>query len=211
LFQQKNLKEYLNCSIYKSFPLVILSGLFTLLLSFDSNAQRAKEDSLFLVSDFDNIESISTVSELDPQKAAMLSAVLPGLGQFYNNQAWKIPLIYGGGIIIGHYINYNNQIYNEMRNTLIAETDNDENTVNPYSGFSQTSLERNRDFFRRNRDLLILIGGAFYLLNIVDAHVSAHLNEFEVNDNLTFKVSPKMLSTPLASRNVGISLSLRFK
>ncbi len=141
----------------------------------------------------------------------MLSAVLPGLGQIYNNQHWKVPLIYGGGIIIGHYINYNNKIYNEMRNALIAEVDGDALTINPYSQFSETALTRNRDYFRRNRDLLMLVAGAFYLLNIVDAHVSAHLHEFEVNDNLTMKVSPAILTTPIASRSVGLSLSLRFR
>ncbi|MFY0606898.1 MAG: hypothetical protein JXR10_09285 [Cyclobacteriaceae bacterium] len=182
------------------------------MISLSSYAQqRTKEDSLFLNADLSNIETISTVSGLDPNKSAMLSAVLPGLGQIYNNQAWKVPLIYGGGIIIGHYINYNNKIYNEMRNSLIAQADSDPSTINPYTNFSETALTRNRDYFRRNRDLLMLIAGAFYLLNVVDAHVSAHLHEFEVNDNLTMKVSPTIQSTPLNSRNIGVSLSFRIK
>ncbi|WP_421895703.1 DUF5683 domain-containing protein [Marinoscillum sp.] len=183
-----------------------------LLVAFGSNAQRNRADSLFLNSDLSQIETIKTVSELDPNKAALLSAVLPGLGQAYNNQYWKIPLIYGGGLIISHYINYNNQIYNEMRNSLIAEVDSDPNTVNPYKDrFQETALTRNRDAFRRNRDLLILIGAAFYLLNVVDAHVSAHLNEFDVNDNLSLKVSPSIQSTPLFSQALGFSISLSIK
>ncbi|MEQ8583038.1 MAG: DUF5683 domain-containing protein [Marinoscillum sp.] len=183
-----------------------------LLVAFGSNAQRNRADSLFLNSDLSQIETIKTVSELDPNKAALLSAVLPGLGQAYNNQYWKIPLIYGGGLIFGHYINYNNQIYNEMRNSLIAEVDSDPNTVNPYKDrFQETALTRNRDAFRRNRDLLILIGAAFYLLNVVDAHVSAHLNEFDVNDNLSLKVSPSIQSTPLFSQALGFSISLSIK
>lgn len=142
----------------------------------------------------------------------MFSAVLPGMGQAYNNQYWKIPLIYGGGIIIGHYINYNHKIFNEFRNTLVAELDQDPNTINPYTDrFRETALSRNRDAFRRNRDLLILVGSAFYLLNIVDAHVSAHLNEFEVNDNLSLKVSPTIQTTPLFSQTLSLSLSLRVK
>jgi len=183
-----------------------------LLVAFSTNAQRNRADSLFLNSDLSQIETIKTVSELDPNKAALLSAVLPGLGQAYNNQYWKIPLIYGGGLIIGHYINYNNVIYNEMRNSLIAEVDSDPFTENPYSDrFQETALTRNRDAFRRNRDLLILIGAAFYLLNVVDAHVSAHLNEFDVNDNLSLKVSPSIQSTPLFSQALGFSISLSIK
>ncbi|MEQ9303784.1 MAG: DUF5683 domain-containing protein [Marinoscillum sp.] len=147
---------------------------------------------------------------LDPNKALILSAALPGLGQAYNNQYWKIPIIYGGGIIIGHYIRYNHEIYHEFRNALIAEVDGNDLTVNPYE-FSTEAIKRQRDAFRRNRDLLILIAGAFYVLNIVDANVSAHLNEFDVNEKLSFKVSPSIESTPLFSQAVGISLSLSFK
>lgn len=135
---------------------------------------------------------------------------MPGLGQAYNNQYWKIPIIYGGGIIIGHYIRYNHEIYHEFRNALIAEVDGNDLTVNPYE-FSTEAIKRQRDAFRRNRDLLILIAGAFYVLNIVDANVSAHLNEFDVNEKLSLKVSPSIESTPLFSQAVGISLSLSFK
>jgi len=193
-------------------PLKYWLPMALLLVAFSTNAQRNRADSLFLNSDLSQIETIKTVSELDPNKAALLSAVLPGLGQAYNNQYWKIPLIYGGGLIIGHYINYNNVIYNEMRNSLIAEVDSDPFTENPYSDrFQETALTRNRDAFRRNRDLLILIGAAFYLLNVVDAHVSAHLNEFDVNDNLSLKVSPSIQSTPLFSQALGFSISLSIK
>lgn len=182
------------------------------LSAFEASAQDSKADSIFLNRELDQIETIEMVSELDPNKAALLSAVLPGLGQAYNNQYWKLPFIYGGGIIIGQYIKYNHQLYNEFRNTLIAEADSDPGTVNPYQQFfGATSLTRNRDAFRRNRDFLIIIGAAFYLLNIVDAHVSAHLHEFEVNDNLSLKVSPSIQSSPVFSQSLGLSLSLSIK
>lgn len=166
-------------------------------------------DSLFLIRE--DAETFQSISQLDPNKAAMLSAVLPGLGQAYNNQYWKIPLIYGGGIIIAHYINYNHRIYHEFGNALIAEKDGDEGTVNPYSRYQVTNLTRNRDAFRRNRDFLMLIGVAYYLLNIVDAHVSAHLHEFEVNENLSLNISPSFQTSPVISQAVGLSVSLRLK
>jgi len=201
----------------EKFSITLILFFFTL-SAFDANAQRSKADSVFLNSPLDQIETIKMVSEQDPNKAAMLSAVLPGLGQAYNNQYWKIPLIYGGGMIIGHYIHYNDVLFNEFRNALIAVKDNNPNTTNPYSQFSDTSLQRNRDAFHKNRDMLILVGAAFYLLNIVDAHVSAHLHEFEVNDNLALKVSPTIQTTPVLSqsspvfsRTLGVSLSLRIK
>lgn len=179
-------------------------------LSYYSQGQITRSDSIFL--NREDIETIETYSELDPKKAAILSAVLPGLGQAYNNQYWKIPLVYGGGLLIGHYIEYNHRIYNEFKNALTAEADGNDLTVNPYAGrFSQEALTRNRDAFRRNRDMLIIIAGAFYLLNIVDAHVSAHLHEFDINENLSMKVSPSIQPTPLFSQAVGVSVSLRLK
>lgn len=182
-------------------------------LSYLTSAQQNRADSVFLSrSPSDNIETIESVSMLDPNKAAMLSAVLPGLGQAYNNQYWKIPIIYGGGIVLGHYINYNHRIYHEFRTALIAEADNDETTINPYEGrYSRTNLTRFRDVFRRNRDYLMIISAAYYLLNIVDAHVSAHLHEFEVNDNLSINIHPSIQPTPLFSHAVGVSVSFQFK
>ena len=43
----------------------------------------------------------------NPKKASRLSAILPGLGQVYNKQYWKVPVIYGGYAVIGHYIKFN--------------------------------------------------------------------------------------------------------
>ena len=119
----------------------------------------------------------------NPKKASRLSAVLPGLGQIYNKQYWKVPVIYGGYAVIGHYIKFNNGMYNDFKNALTLETDNDELTLNPFPNFSRNSLERNMDFWRRNRDMLIIFTGAYYLLNIVDAHIFAHLNEFDTDND----------------------------
>ena len=141
-----------------------------------------------------------------------MSAVLPGLGQAYNGQPWKIPIIYGGGLIFAHYINYNHRLYSEFQNALIAETDGNPETVNPYVDvFNKTSLIRNRDVSRRNRDYLIIITVGYYLLNVVDAHVSAHLQEFEINDNLSMDIAPSIQTSPLFSQAIGFSVSLNFR
>ncbi|MEP0367616.1 MAG: DUF5683 domain-containing protein [Cyclobacteriaceae bacterium] len=190
----------------------VLFGALLFCLSWNIQAQISKSDSIFLMTD-NTVLEFESVSDLDPYKAAFFSAILPGLGQAYNNQYWKIPLIYGGGVIFAHYINYNHRIYQEMQNALIAETDDSELTVNFYSDYfsSETTLERNRDVFRRNRDFLIILTSAFYLLNVVDAHVSAHLNEFDVNENLSMTISPSIQSTLLFSRSAGFTVSLNFK
>lgn len=167
-------------------------------------------DSLFLAAPKEGA-SFQSVSTLDPNRAALLSAILPGLGQAYNGQYWKIPLVYAGGIIIGHYIDYNHRIYSEFQNALLADADDDPSTVNPYAEFGQTALIRNRDAFRRNRDYLMIIGVGYYLINIIEAHVSAHLHEFDVNDNLSMNISPAIQPTALFSQAIGIKISLNLR
>jgi len=154
-------------------------------------------------------------STQDPNKAALLSALIPGLGQAYNKQYWKIPIIYTGGMVMAHYIRYNHEIYNAFRTGLIAETDGREETVNPFNEvipnrYNSDQMQRQLEYFRRNRDYLMIIGGVMYMLNIVEAHIAAHLKEFDINDGLSFKLHPSIQPTPLFSHATGISLKFTF-
>ncbi|MEQ8546972.1 MAG: DUF5683 domain-containing protein [Cyclobacteriaceae bacterium] len=206
----KNSIEFLKYSLFNR------STVF-LILFFSLNFLSAQvklidaSDSTF-IENLGSIEEFQSVSNLDPNKAAVLSAILPGLGQAYNGQFWKIPIVYGGAIIIGHYINYNHQFYHEFRNAVDAARDNSDQTINFYGeSFSTETAVRNRDQFRRDRDFLIIVGGVFYLLNIVDSHVSAHLKEFDINDNLSMNIKPTIQSSPVFSQSFGFTLALNIK
>ena len=167
----------------------------------------SEEDSAFLNTDA-QIELFQEQSNLDPRRSALLSAVLPGLGQVYNKQYWKVPLVVTGIVAFGHLINNNNRLYHAFRNATILATDNDESTTNPYATSigSENALESNRDNLRRNRDYMIILGTVFYLLQIVDAHVSAHLEEFNVNEELQIGFKPSIQSSTLNSQaNIGLT------
>lgn len=167
-------------------------------------------DSTFLNSE-EEVEFFEEVSTLDPNKSAIFSAILPGLGQAYNGQYWKVPIIYGAFLGLFHGIRYNHQLFNDFTNALRAEQDSDANTINRFDGiFSESALTRNRDKFGRDRDFLIILGVVAYLVNIVEAHVAGHLHEFQVNDRLSMDLNPKIESTPLFSRSLGLSLTLNF-
>lgn len=181
------------------------------ILSFAINAQDQPiliDDSTFVKAEED-AELFQEVSELDPQRAALLSAVFPGMGQVYNKQYWKVPIVLAGVLTFGHFIDYNNKVYHGLRNAALLTN---RGQTNPYSSIitTESALVRNRDVFRRNRDFLIILGSAFYILQIVDAHVSAHLDEFKVNDKLAFGIEPSIQSTPLFSQAVGVSFVLKF-
>lgn len=163
----------------------------------------AKSDSIFIKT-YQEIEMFKEQSKLDPNKSALLSAIVPGLGQIYNKQYWKVPIVVSGFLVFGHFINYNNRIYHALRNAALLDDQGIEHAfVNRING--RDNLIRNRDVFRRNRDFLIILGTVFYLLQIVDAHVSAHLDEFEINDQLSLQVVPTVQQTYSLSNGVGVS------
>lgn len=179
----------------------------------DSLSVTPTDTSVYINADDEYVDLFVQKSTLNPKKAALLSAVLPGAGQVYNKQYWKLPFIYGGAVIIGHYIRYQDRLYASFRSAYFARTDLDPRTVSPYDKFNISSdvLLRNAEQLRRDRDYLMIIGGIFYLLQIVDAHVSAHLHEFSVNEALSVNIRPTVQPSGLISQSVGVSFSLRIK
>lgn len=146
------------------------------------------------------------INMLAPSKAAFYSAVLPGLGQIYNKKYWKVPLVYGAlGTTIYFYISNNNK-YNAYRDAYKRRLEgfNDDE----FTYLDNSRLIAAQKFYQNNRDLSALLTGLFYILNIVDANVDAHLMQFNVNDNLTIK--PDFYRNEFSSnQNLGISLTLK--
>jgi hypothetical protein len=151
---------------------------------------------------------------LAPAKAAFYSAVLPGLGQVYNKRYWKVPIIYLGIGTSIYFYSQNNDDYNRFRDAYkrrLAGFTDDEFWGNGSTPIvSSDRLEDAQKTAKRNKDLSIAVAVAFYLLNIIDANVDAHLRQFNVNNDLTLE--PLFNLNPInASTNYSISLKYRFK
>lgn len=159
-----------------------------------------------LVVDSTNIVEMDAEAEYvhSPKKATIYSAILPGLGQAYNKKYWKIPLIYAGFGTIGYFISWNNKNYNVMKTAYIDLTQGtgdsylefkpdwiDLDNATDLANFS-TNISKQQDYYRRNRDLLIISFVGFYGLNIIDASVDAHLFDFDMSNDLTFNWQPTM-------------------
>lgn len=147
------------------------------------------------------------INPLAPAKAAFYSAILPGLGQAYNKKYWKIPIVYGAIGTSLYYYSWNNKKYHEFRdaykNRLAGNTDD------KYQYLDDSRLITAQRFYQRNRDISILLTTAFYVLNIIDANVDAHLLQFNVNDNLT--LNPNLeLNQNNYKTNVGLALNYTF-
>ncbi|UOR05927.1 DUF5683 domain-containing protein [Hymenobacter aerilatus] len=131
-----------------------------------------------------------------PTKAAFFSAILPGAGQVYNKKYWKLPLVYTvlGSAVAGqvHY----QQLYREFKDAKQIRKDNDPLTIDKgkrTASLSNNSIEFYLNRFRPRRDVLISGVAAAYGLVILDALVDAHLRDFNVDDNLTWRCSPTFI------------------
>ncbi len=145
-----------------------------------------------------------------PSTAALYSAALPGLGQAYNNKYWKIPIIYGSGLVIGYFMSYNHKLYKQYRDGYLAIRDKDDRTEPFNLDISEKTYLRALDYYRRNRDLLVVATALFYILNIVDAHVDAHLELFTIDDDISLNLEPSFDQTAMQTSLIGLSLKLRF-
>lgn len=129
-----------------------------------------------------------------PGKSTLYSALLPGLGQAYNGDWWKIPIWVGGLTACGYFLHLNNMQYQRFKYIYIMASD-------PKSGYTggitQNQAEWYKDIYRRYRDYSVISIIAVYALNIIDANVFAYMADFEVNDNLAdarLNIEPAVIS-----------------
>ncbi|MBD1397566.1 hypothetical protein H9Q13_10340 [Pontibacter sp. JH31] len=170
-------------------------------------ADTVAQEKQFFLSGFKNLGR--------PGRAALFSAAIPGLGQVYNGAWWKVPIIYATGGVLGYFIIDNNNKYQDFRVALNARNrDSSDVYVNSLIYGIQRSngtqnLRYSRDFYRRNRDLTIILSVVAYTMQIAEAYVHAHLREFDVSENLTLRVQPDLFRTPASNgMTPGLTLTL---
>jgi len=164
---------------------------FTLLLILGLNAwsqdstQSIKKDSTLII------------RKHIPSKATKRSALIPGWGQAYNKQYWKIPLVYGVIAIPAATYIYNNDMYKKTKFAYEAKFKeaagdlSDVAKIDPVlKNLSTSSLQSYRNIFRKDRDYSIMWMIVTWGINVIDATVSGHLKEFDINNDLSFKIQP---------------------
>ena len=191
--------------------------------------ELAKDSAAWLRTDTSSI----LVKKHSPRKATLLSAVCPGLGQIYNRQYWKTPIILGFGVFFGIMISsnhfdyqqakkdYNIRLENEADKYVKAKANpnlydaydpaylaNAQNNVRTYNTYA---LRTTRDGYRRDRDFYIIMSGLVYALNIVDATVFAHLREFKMSEKLSMRIDPDIRLVNNTSLSTGLSCNFVLK
>ena len=153
------------------------------------------------------VETIQSYAKrFDPRKALLYAAVLPGSGQVYNKKYWKLPLVYGGFGLLIYSANFYQTAYVKYKNELFITI----NGARAPSGFGQDQLRAIVDQARRQRDFFLVLSGLMYILQMVDAHVDAHLKEFDLNPKLQAHFEPRIIQDSQIGRSSGLALIIRF-
>ena len=146
----------------------------------------------------------------NPKKALYLSLLLPGSGQIYNKQYWKVPIVYGAYTAAILNIRNNRRDYKNFRDNRIALLDDDPNTVNQEPELDAVSLRSLRDAALTKSETGFLILLIVHAFQAADAFVFSHLKTFEVNEDLSLQISPRIDLNPQQEWNAGINVAMSF-
>lgn len=146
-----------------------------------------------------------------PKKAAIMSAIIPGLGQIYNEKYWKVGVIYVGAGFLTYYFKRNVDSLRSYQSAYTARIDSSSATIDAkYTNLSDASVLTNRNFHRRQRDIALLGFFGLYALQIIDANVDAHLREFDINKDLSMKITPSFSGLVSPMPHIGLNVKLKF-
>lgn len=152
-------------------------------------------------------------------RATTLSTIFPGAGQVYNKSYWRVPIIIGGMASTIYTIDWNNRGYQRFRTAYSLKVDYEKNPEKYPNGaadefhgaYSSTFLKNLKNSYRRNRDMCILLTAGVYLLQIMDAHVDSHLQDFDISDDLSMNLEPYFGYSSVGTQPVyGVNMSVNF-
>ncbi|WP_419211024.1 DUF5683 domain-containing protein [Maribacter sp. X9] len=182
--------------------------------------QSSIEEEVIIIEDSLLVEK-KAFNPLAPSKAAFYSAILPGLGQIYNKRYWKLPIVWGaiGGSV--YMYTWNNDNYQQFRTAFKRRqagfTDdkfydiNGDNAAGADPDLDLEDLEYQQERFQRDRDLWLVVSIGMYALNIIDANVDAHLQQFNIDDDLSIDFKPYFdLNQVTNTPNYGMALTFKF-
>jgi hypothetical protein len=142
-----------------------------------------------------------------PRKATLYAAVLPGLGQYYNREYWKIPLVYAALGTCTYFFITNLDQYTTYRDAYRLRMDGNPDTHDQFEDIYKNpqSLKILRDGYREYVDYSVLFFVLAYGLNIVDATVFAHLKQFDMSNDLSMRITPTIIN----NQAIGIGIHLQ--
>lgn len=136
----------------------------------------------------DGVICYESETEPNPGRATLYSALLPGLGQIYNGELFKVPIYWGCLLGSTHFLMNNNTNYKRFKRIY-----NEASLENNSSPINAETAKWYRDVYRRYRDYATVATVAFYLLQVLDANVFAYMHDFEVTDDISMNLEPAII------------------
>ena len=140
-----------------------------------------------------------------PKRAGLYSAILPGAGQVYTKKYWKVPIIYAGLITSAYYIKESHDSYDLYKQTYLNRL-NGNRTDEFINIYDEGDLLILTEHYRRNTEISALLFTLTYILNIVDASVSAHLFDYDISEDISLHIQPIYMRKENTN---GLSLSIK--
>ncbi|PQJ11057.1 hypothetical protein CJD36_013895 [Flavipsychrobacter stenotrophus] len=142
----------------------------------------------------------------NPKRAGLYSAILPGVGQFYNRQYWKIPVIYAGLAVAGYYFVDNLNNYQAFRKAYIGRINNPYPTDKYVNIYTQDQLQQLQNDYNKFLNLTVLFTGVGYTLQVLEAITGAHLKNFDISRDISLNVQPVVYPKALG---IGLAVTLK--
>ena len=181
----------------------------------DDSALQAKQSRDTRISEEPVVPPADTNGEADttdrpfqpnPKKAGLYSALLPGLGQLYNRQYWKLPVVYVGLAVAGYFFEDNLTKYNDYRTAYIGRINNPYPTDKYVKQYNTQQLQQLQDDYSKFLDLTALLSVVGYALQVMDAVTSAHLKNFDISRDISMKIRPVAMPN-----GIGLGLVMNMK
>lgn len=156
---------------------------------------------------YDSLKGIVQPFQPNPKKSALYSAILPGAGQLYNRQYWKIPVIYAGMGVSFYFLIDNSREYQKFRRAYISRIDNITSNDELKDKYSPNQLQTLQNAYKKYLDMTILFSALGYTIQVLDALAFAHLKNFDVSRNISMMMRP--VAMPSGDPGMGLVMNFR--
>ena len=144
----------------------------------------------------------------NPKKSGLYSAILPGLGQAYNHQYWKVPIVYAGLTVAGIFLVKNLNLYQSYRKAYIGRINNPYPSDAYVNVYTTAQLQQLQNDYNRYLDLTVLFTTLGYGMQVLDAITSAHLKNFDISRDISMRVKPVALPNGIG---LGLAMNLKYR
>jgi len=193
---------------YKHISIMMLLMMFVLTLSAQSVSDSTSNETIVK-------EKKGSIFAGKPGKSLVMSLIIPGAGQIYNKSYLRVPFVYAavggmGYVMVTRVKQYHclDAAYKASIDQVPFEpTDKSQFCMDVMNIHDPNQLRILRDQANNNRQLAIIGFALVWLAQGIDAYVDAHLKDFNISDDLSFKLGAKSSRDAYAPMNVGLYVS----